>query len=331
MKYIDTTNGITVYIDGRPQTIRDDSPNFAMIVDAVERGDEDEVRALLNDGVVGVAIKKTNGGGDFEIDDNTVKWKGVTLHGALVDKILSLVQKGAKTLDNYVLFLENLMQNPSMASVEELYDFLSYKELPITEDGCFLAYKGVSTDYYSCSGNKKTVVLSGTVDDQGRILNKVGEVIEVARNQVDDDRNRGCSFGLHAGSWDYAHGFGSITFAVKINPKDVVSVPKDCACQKVRVCRYEVIEEISEEVVSAAVTTTENKVESADTKDNAKLVCRILGYLARKGNATLRQVQSSLAGYANVACREIEKIVKDNGGKIEYGKSLSKSVASYSE
>ena len=28
---------------------------------------------------------------------------------------------------------------------------------------------------------------------------------------------------------------------VKVNPKDVVSVPTDCECQKVRTCEYQVI------------------------------------------------------------------------------------------
>jgi hypothetical protein len=31
---------------------------------------------------------------------------------------------------------------------------------------------------------------------------------------------------------------------VKINPRDVVSVPRDCDFQKLRTCRYEVLAEI---------------------------------------------------------------------------------------
>jgi hypothetical protein len=31
---------------------------------------------------------------------------------------------------------------------------------------------------------------------------------------------------------------------VRFNPKDAVSVPEDCDCQKLRVCKYEILEEI---------------------------------------------------------------------------------------
>lgn len=33
---------------------------------------------------------------------------------------------------------------------------------------------------------------------------------------------------------------------VKIDPADVVSVPHDCECQKLRTCRYEVVSELEE-------------------------------------------------------------------------------------
>jgi hypothetical protein len=42
------------------------------------------------------------------------------------------------------------------------------------------------------------------------------------------------------GSEEYATSFGQRTVIVKVNPRDVVSVPLDCDCQKMRVCEYEV-------------------------------------------------------------------------------------------
>jgi hypothetical protein len=36
---------------------------------------------------------------------------------------------------------------------------------------------------------------------------------------------------------------------VKINPKDVVSVPSDCNCEKLRTCRYEVVGEYQGELL----------------------------------------------------------------------------------
>lgn len=161
---------------------------------------------------------------------------------ALADKVRAIAQEGLP-VSIFAKFWDNLQLNPSANSVRELYDFLAYKELPITEDGCFLAYKGLTRNGWSISANKETKVLKGKVDDKGRIFNGLNEEIEVRRWDVDDNRQHGCSYGLHVGSLDYAQGFaqGQVV-VVKINPKDVVSVPEDCACQKCRVCAYKVID-----------------------------------------------------------------------------------------
>ena len=111
-----------------------------------------------------------------------------------------------------------------------------------------LGYKGVREDHFSCSGNQVPQGLSvDTLMDQGRIRNQVGDYLEVERSDVDDNRERGCSSGLHVGSFDYAKGFGNITKLVEFNPKDAVSVPSDCEYQKLRVCAYTVLEEYEHE------------------------------------------------------------------------------------
>jgi hypothetical protein len=63
------------------------------------------------------------------------------------------------------------------------------------------------------------------------------------RNFVCDDAGIGCSDGFHAGSLDYAEGFGrgGNLMVVEINPADVVSVPNDSDCQKLRTCKYKVV------------------------------------------------------------------------------------------
>jgi hypothetical protein len=126
----------------------------------------------------------------------------------------------------YIRFLENLMQNPSSRSRSQLYRFLEHQGLPITEDGCFLAYKGVDENYY----DKHT----------GNISNRIGQRVTMERNRISDDPSIGCHTGLHVGSERYAVDFGDRTVICKINPRDVVSVPLDCECQKMRVCAYEV-------------------------------------------------------------------------------------------
>jgi hypothetical protein len=129
-----------------------------------------------------------------------------------------------------------------------------------------MAYKGIATDGYSVRGNTATIVTEGTVDDRGRIKNdQFGIRISVNRNQVDDNRNLGCSFGLHVGSYDYASGWGDKTILVKVDPADVVSVPSDCRFQKCRVCAYipmANIERKNSEIKAPTVTEDLEEIES---------------------------------------------------------------------
>ena len=133
--------------------------------------------------------------------------------------------------------------------------------MPITPDGNFLAYKGVQTDYYSFTSGSINV-LSGKVDN-GKIYNGIGEYILVSRNQVCDDKEIGCSSGLHAGSVKYATEFGSRgkVVIVEINPCDVVSIPTDCNCEKLRTCAYKVVGEYD-------VPLDNNYCDKYDTTDN---------------------------------------------------------------
>ena len=69
-----------------------------------------------------------------------------------------------------------------------------------------------------------------------------------------DDHTKGCSAGLHVGTYDYAcnwAGSGGVVVLVTFNPKDIVSVPSDCEFQKIRVSNYEVLQIAREEIEDA--------------------------------------------------------------------------------
>jgi hypothetical protein len=79
--------------------------------------------------------------------------------------------------------------------------------------------------------------------------NSVGETVSIDRGKVDDNRDKGCSAGLHCGALDYVRDYGSEDsgdhiMIVKVNPMDAVSVPHDCQHQKLRVCQYQVVAEM---------------------------------------------------------------------------------------
>jgi len=226
---------LTVILQNKAYQVLPDHLNYKQIMDSLHNGDEDQLLELVD---IEKAVQSF-GQGLIEIKNGKVYYDGDEVHGAISKRILEFMSKGLP-FQPLVNFLENLMENPSMQSQKELYDFLEHQYLPITEDGHFLAYKAVRGDYMDKYA--------------GKFRNKVGDVCEMTRAKVDDDRGRGCSNGLHAGALNYVAGYGSVDAGdkiviVKINPKDVVSVPNDCNCEKLRTCRYEVVGEYQGELL----------------------------------------------------------------------------------
>jgi hypothetical protein len=215
---------------------------------------------------------------------------------------------------------------------------LNVKELPIDEEGYFYAFKGVESDFWSISGNTRTVVRKGKVNACGEIFNGVGEEIEVERNQVDKNQDVFCSTGLHVGSFSYAESFartakntckGKVVL-VKVDPKDVVCIPRDSGCQKARCCRYTVVAEIADEVTYSSISVSQApdgqvEIKCEDPQPNAgggkvtqETKDRIEAYVNKKGMVTLKAIQSSLSGLVNISCKEIEAIVIDLGCRLTY-------------
>jgi hypothetical protein len=202
-------------------------------------------------------------------------YNGKLLPPALSTKITSIKESGVP-FEPLEAFLGRLINNPSATSINELYDFLAYKELPITTDGYFMAYKGIASDGYSVRGNTKTVVSKGVTDRAGRIKNDIfGEEIMLERNQVNDDRNIGCSFGLHVGSFDYAKKWGPRVILVKVDPANVVSVPSDCNFQKCRVSAYIPMAEMNVSDGDVLNPTVDENLEVIPSPDELRVQERI--------------------------------------------------------
>jgi len=222
--YIVTSNAITVIWEGQPYTVNTDNPNYTGLKNALLNAEYENIGRFLD-------IKKQIedfSHGSIKVIAEKVYYGNYELKGFVIDKLLEFLRSGAKDAQPILNFIEKLMFNPSKNSVDQLYTFLSYKTLPLTETGNVIGYKGVDADYYSKHGNTNTLVISGKVDGAGRILNKLGETIEVARNSVDDNKDNHCSHGLHVGSYDYAKDWAGNTghlLMVEFNPSDAVSVP----------------------------------------------------------------------------------------------------------
>ena len=249
IRFTKTDNSLTVVlnINGKNEvyTVTSSHPQWANIIDALKANDETKIANL-------VSIKnsvETYTENNIVIKDNNVFYKNNQLHGLDVDRLLEFIRDGIPYLP-LVRFIERKSNNPSFRAVNEMYKFLEHREMVLTERGTVIGYKGVGNDFYSIHGNKSTIITKGVVDGQGRILNTVGSEIACERSCVCDDYQQGCSSGLHIGSIKYAIGWGPKVMIVEFDPADVVSVPNDCECQKLRVCRYKVIGEYTGELLT---------------------------------------------------------------------------------
>lgn len=218
---------LTVVLKNKAHQVLPDHVNYKMIMEVLPSATEEELLGLVD---VDTALTVYSNG-RVSVNGENVTFDGEVVHGSISKRIMEFMKNGLP-FEPLVKFLENVMENPSMQSQRELYDFLEHENLPITEDGHFLAYKAVRGDFKD--------------KYRGVFDNSVGQVCEMVRAKVDDNRDVGCSQGLHAGALSYVASYGSVDAGdriviVKINPKDVVSVPKDCSCQKLRTCRYEVV------------------------------------------------------------------------------------------
>jgi len=241
MTYSLTPNALTVVtVDNKVLMTRSDNLNWNQILLALKANDETKVIELMS-------VRKTveNFGselapGAITIRDGQVYFRNELLNGLDVDRILEFSMKGLP-VNGMVTFLEKKLGNPSRRSIESLYWFLENGNMPITPRGTFLAYKGVSNEYNSINTGHEPLI-SGIRNSNGSIVNTVGQTVHMERRFVTDDFNQGCGAGLHAGSINYAKGWGPHVVIVEIDPADVVSVPTS-EHEKLRCNKYTVIGE----------------------------------------------------------------------------------------
>lgn len=269
MKYILGSNSLTVYAKGKPYTVSRSAQIFNAVMAAIR--DDDEVKLLEVLDAKNTIINKLSGAVGVRIENRRIMYGDREVTGVVASRVLEMLGAGLDVTP-MLKFIENLMQNPSSRAVNELFGFMEACDLPITEDGHFLAYKKVRDDYKDC--------YSGTLD------NSVGNILSMPRNAVDEDKNNTCSYGLHFCSYSYLKHFGGQrVVVVKINPADVVAIPADYNNSKGRTCRYEVVDEMEvddgmptttlDSGFSKGYTTTDTEVDEVETVKNVSVTAKL--------------------------------------------------------
>jgi hypothetical protein len=216
-------------------------PTFSQLHKALSKGNMQRVPALVT--LARAIANKTQGRVAFT--KNGITFRGHEVPG-VISRLAARTLKETGSASDWLKFVENLYKNPEKRSREELVEFLEKAEaakypVPITDDGCFLGYKAVNSNYTDCH--------TGTID------NSVGALRQMPRKAVDPDRRNECSRGFHFCSLGYLSSFGGgKIMAVKINPKDIVAIPKDYNFSKGRTWKYEVIYELADKTDETSTT-----------------------------------------------------------------------------
>lgn len=242
---------ITVFVAGRQHVIGSDHSGFRALSEHLKGENHDA--DFITDCVDKAKFISRMTEGNVTVHGATVYYKGQPVHGTLSVKLISMLDDGYDATP-WARFMDNVMQNPSENSKQQLFDFLTSFNAPFTEDGCFVVFKRVRQNYMD--------------NYSGKFDNSPGMVVEMDRDSVVDDPNQTCSAGLHVCALHYLNSFGYASsgrmIAVKVNPKDVVSVPVDYKFAKIRCCKYEVLGDIDYE--------GSGKMFSADTVENAQYI-----------------------------------------------------------
>lgn len=244
VNYMVLDGSIVLSFQGRVETIKSSDKRYDRALKAIREGNLDQIPEVMT---LNEAVK----GSGFELRDGKLYDGSTELPAALTERIIKLRDMDLP-FDPLLKFWDNLKKNPSFNSRQMLYKFLEHNGHPLTDDGCFIAYRGVREDFK----DKHT----------GEFDNSPGQTLEMPRDQVDDNPNNTCSHGFHVACHDYASSFGEKLVEVKVNPIDVVAVPNDYNGTKMRVCKFEVIQEC-QQIRKEEIYNNPKSVHDEDTSD----------------------------------------------------------------
>jgi hypothetical protein len=269
--YIMIGGVLSIVIDNTPHMVSQNHPLYDRIIDALKKREW----GMIAEYVSPKKFVQRYSDGELDIRDGKVYWRNHELHNSLTSRMVEMLRDGFD-IGPMVAFLTRLMYNPSYRAINELYTFLEVCNLPITPDGYLLAFKKVTSDYYDFHSktvlNKPAPLL--TTEEREKLISgngiqcgKHNEVtvslpygdtyVSMPRNMVDDDKDVGCSVGLHFCSLNYLHehtayyGDSARTIIVRIDPSDVVSIPVECSMTKGRACAYTIVGELNGDAATA--------------------------------------------------------------------------------
>lgn len=259
--FLFSQGNLTVVLNGQSKSVPSSHPNFKLIREALKN---DDAKALI-DLIVGPPVEPPK---PVPVPVNMVKDRVKIVDGKAyfddefvdcpgLDEYIQNLVKLDLPFDGLIKFIGRLYLSVRFRVRNQLFLFANKVGLIIDSQGYLLAYKAVTEDYKDKWTQK--------------IDNRPGQSPCMDPGKVCDDPNRACGPGLHAGGLGYVHGYGHGSdriIIVRVDPADVVSIPYDSGCQKLRTCGYYVVGdyngELQRPVYESGIDT--NKMYDEDSK-----------------------------------------------------------------
>lgn len=238
---------ISVFFPGHTgKSAPDSHPNFDKILASIETDPTDASVMDLFDVEKSVINRFETLSERVSVRDGKLFLDGNETHNALADQVVRFLYDKVDDWKPLIKFYENVLSNPNKHSQEQLFNWLAQHQFVIDDDGYLIGYKAVyaSSEGVYRSSRQGYAIVDGVVIENDYTPYKIGSVVTMPRDRVQHDPTVGCSHGLHVGTFNYASSFLSNGYVlrVRVNPRDVVSVPTECSWAKLRVCRLEVLE-----------------------------------------------------------------------------------------
>lgn len=238
-----STRAITIVAeDASILTVTADEPSFDGATKAIEEGAWDKLKQICS----GRSVKATEyqeilkrigfelKGGYLVMSNGTGK---VKLGG--LESVMSRFEHLAEANDEdginaLGLFLDKLLDNPDPEIMNRIVDFMRFADVELDPSGDIITYKYVDASYLDSHSKK--------------LDNSPGSSVYMKRVFVDANIDNECSSGLHVCSLSYVFKFWSSNKRLvrcRLNPRDIVAIPRDYKGAKIRCCRYTVIEDVT--------------------------------------------------------------------------------------
>lgn len=295
--YLLTEQNVAISLPEKIVMFNKNQAEYARAKELIKAEDEAGLISLVTNGMFDIPewshgnFKVDTQGRVLDIETDTL------LDKVLAKRVIAFSKDGLPFLP-LLKFHRKVIENPNTESANDLFRFLEKNNIPITQDGNFLAYK------------KVTRKADGSLVDthSGKVPNEVGMQPTMERKLVDADRRNQCSYGYHCCGFGYLNSFsGQVILEVEVDPRDVVAVPADYNHTKMRVCSYLILG-----IRNEAGERTENLV-------NVKK--RAVDENANKGESSMAELETDDTVIGDAPRKDKPKVEKP---AVEPGKQIVK-------